>query len=134
MANSERRRGREVRTGWQFEEPPYLAHGDEDLVIDALGHAVLAHELEDRVLILRVDEALTLDQHRQQRGDHLDFFLDGEHLGVGEDGRGHVERRRHIWREVFVFESLERWTSQSACKQQQRKGACARGARRVFKG
>mmetsp|Transcript_30765 Transcript_30765/g.52633 ORF Transcript_30765/g.52633 Transcript_30765/m.52633 type:complete len:420 (+) Transcript_30765:455-1714(+) len=70
-----------------------FSHRDEDLVVDPLGHAVLAHKLEDRELILPVDEVLPLQEHRQQSGDHLQLLLDREHLRVAQDRQRHVERR-----------------------------------------
>ena len=77
-----------------------LAHRDEDLLVDPLGHPVLAHEVEDGELVLRVDEALPLDEHRQQRRHHPQLLLHRQHLGVLQDRQRHPERRRHARREL----------------------------------
>mmetsp|Transcript_11931 Transcript_11931/g.38087 ORF Transcript_11931/g.38087 Transcript_11931/m.38087 type:complete len:317 (-) Transcript_11931:64-1014(-) len=75
-----------------------LCHRDEDLLVDRLRHAVLVHKLLDAQLVLRVDERLALEQHRQQAGHHPHLVEEREHLCVAQDGRRHVERRGHtVW-------------------------------------
>ena len=68
-----------------------LGHGDEDLLVDALGHAVLPHELRDAELVLGVDEGLPLDEHGQQGRGRLQLLGEREHLLVHEDGEAEVE-------------------------------------------
>eukprot|EP00965_Chrysotila_dentata_P003651 119898-Pleurochrysis_carterae.AAC.1 len=77
-----------------------LAHRDEDLAVDALRHPVLLHELQNGELVLPVDEALALRQHRKQRGHHLHLLSERQHLCVGQDGQRHVERGRHTRQEL----------------------------------
>ena len=52
-----------------------FGHGNEDFLIDSLGHAELAHELSDAELVLLVDEGLALQKHGQQRGGRLQLLL-----------------------------------------------------------
>mmetsp|Transcript_19602 Transcript_19602/g.52893 ORF Transcript_19602/g.52893 Transcript_19602/m.52893 type:complete len:205 (+) Transcript_19602:1089-1703(+) len=70
----------------RIDEVKGLGHGDEDLLVDALGHAVLAHEVSDGELVLRVDELLSLDEHGDERRGCLDLLPEREHLLVAQDG------------------------------------------------
>mmetsp|Transcript_46288 Transcript_46288/g.90372 ORF Transcript_46288/g.90372 Transcript_46288/m.90372 type:complete len:599 (+) Transcript_46288:263-2059(+) len=77
-----------------------LAHGHEDLLVDPLRHAVLLHKLHHAEFVLGVDEGLPLQQHRQEAGHHPQLLLQGEHLRVRQNRRGHVERRGHARRKL----------------------------------
>mmetsp|Transcript_20111 Transcript_20111/g.57646 ORF Transcript_20111/g.57646 Transcript_20111/m.57646 type:complete len:624 (+) Transcript_20111:184-2055(+) len=76
------------------DEVERLCHRNEDLLVDPLRHSVLAHEVEHGELVLRVDEILPLDQHRQQRWRRLHLLAQREHLLVEQDGQPEVEWRR----------------------------------------
>mmetsp|Transcript_15341 Transcript_15341/g.46134 ORF Transcript_15341/g.46134 Transcript_15341/m.46134 type:complete len:268 (-) Transcript_15341:321-1124(-) len=84
----------------RVDEVQRLGHGDEHLRVDALGHVVLAHELEAAELILGVDEALALDEHGQQRRRAAELLGERKHLLVHEDGKAEVKRRRDAGHEV----------------------------------
>ena len=72
----------------------YLCHRNEDLLVDPLRHSVFAHEVEHGELVLRVNEILPLDQHRQQRWRRLHLLAQREHLLVEQDGQPEIEWRR----------------------------------------
>ena len=52
-----------------------FGHGNEDFLVDSVGHAKLSHELSDTELVLLVDERLTLQHHGQKWRSSLQLFL-----------------------------------------------------------
>mmetsp|Transcript_19464 Transcript_19464/g.42292 ORF Transcript_19464/g.42292 Transcript_19464/m.42292 type:complete len:655 (-) Transcript_19464:324-2288(-) len=68
-----------------------LGHGNKDLRVDTLGHAVFSHEIRDAEFVLGIDKGLSLDEHGQQRGCRLDFLSEREHFLVHENGQTKVE-------------------------------------------
>mmetsp|Transcript_21608 Transcript_21608/g.63425 ORF Transcript_21608/g.63425 Transcript_21608/m.63425 type:complete len:451 (-) Transcript_21608:32-1384(-) len=77
-----------------------LGHGDEDLLVDALGHAVFAHKVGHAEFVLRVDEGLALDEHGEEGGRRLYLFPQRQHLLIHQDGQAEVERRGYARYEV----------------------------------
>ena len=69
-----------------------LGHSDEDFFIDALGHAILPHELRDAKFVLGVDEGLSLDEHWKQGRGRLQLLGESKHLLVHQNGEAKVER------------------------------------------
>eukprot|EP00968_Pinguiococcus_pyrenoidosus_P005478 scaffold357_cov239-Pinguiococcus_pyrenoidosus.AAC.5 len=95
--------GREDHRHAEFigvDEVQGLGHRDEDLFIDALGHPILAHEVQHAELVLLVDEVLAAHQHRQERRRSLELLLQRQHLLVHQDGQAKVEGRRNARNEV----------------------------------
>mmetsp|Transcript_60932 Transcript_60932/g.157092 ORF Transcript_60932/g.157092 Transcript_60932/m.157092 type:complete len:521 (+) Transcript_60932:400-1962(+) len=84
----------------RIDEVERLGHGNEDLFIDAVRHAILLHELKYRHVVLLVNELLALHEHGQQRRGGLQLLRHREHLLVQQDRQGEVEGRRHALQEV----------------------------------
>mmetsp|Transcript_3960 Transcript_3960/g.4091 ORF Transcript_3960/g.4091 Transcript_3960/m.4091 type:complete len:201 (+) Transcript_3960:375-977(+) len=57
-----------------------LGHGNKNLLINPLGHAILPHKFRNAQFILLVNETLPLNQHGDQRRSRLDFLGQREHL------------------------------------------------------
>mmetsp|Transcript_55422 Transcript_55422/g.80978 ORF Transcript_55422/g.80978 Transcript_55422/m.80978 type:complete len:524 (-) Transcript_55422:216-1787(-) len=72
-----------------------LGHGDEHLLVNPLGHAVLTHEVQHAELVLGVNEILAFNEHGQKRGGCLQLFAQCEHFLVHEDGQAKVEGGRN---------------------------------------
>mmetsp|Transcript_14786 Transcript_14786/g.34204 ORF Transcript_14786/g.34204 Transcript_14786/m.34204 type:complete len:308 (-) Transcript_14786:412-1335(-) len=84
----------------RIDEIQGFGHRNEDLSVDALGHTILSHEIRDTELILRIDKGLSFDQHRQKRRGGLDFFSQGQHFLVKQNGQTEVEGSWDSWDEV----------------------------------
>mmetsp|Transcript_10220 Transcript_10220/g.25572 ORF Transcript_10220/g.25572 Transcript_10220/m.25572 type:complete len:215 (+) Transcript_10220:1047-1691(+) len=84
----------------RVDEVERLSHGDEDLLVDAVGHPVLPHELQDRDVVLLVDELLPLNEHREQRRRGLQLFRHREHLLIQQDRKREVEGRWDTLEEI----------------------------------
>ena len=66
----------------RVDEVQGFGHGDEDLVVDAVGHSVLSHKVQHGEFVLVVDEILALDEHGDERRRGLELLAEGEHLLV----------------------------------------------------
>lgn len=77
-----------------------LAHGDEHLVVDPVGHALLAHPLRHAQPVLRLHVRLPPHDGGQQPDGELDLFGPGQHLVVAQDGDDAVEGGGQPLREV----------------------------------
>mmetsp|Transcript_5017 Transcript_5017/g.19290 ORF Transcript_5017/g.19290 Transcript_5017/m.19290 type:complete len:470 (+) Transcript_5017:1112-2521(+) len=77
-----------------------LGHGNEHLLIDALGHTILAHEVLHAEFVLLVDEVLPFNQHGQQRRRRLQLFRQTQHFLIHENRQTKVERRRDPLNEI----------------------------------
>mmetsp|Transcript_12107 Transcript_12107/g.35977 ORF Transcript_12107/g.35977 Transcript_12107/m.35977 type:complete len:531 (+) Transcript_12107:270-1862(+) len=84
----------------RIDEVEGLGHGDEHLIVDAVRHAILLHELTDGQVILLVDEILALHQHREKRGGSLKLLRHREHLLVQKNGQGEVQGSRDALEEI----------------------------------
>mmetsp|Transcript_10213 Transcript_10213/g.20950 ORF Transcript_10213/g.20950 Transcript_10213/m.20950 type:complete len:296 (+) Transcript_10213:950-1837(+) len=77
-----------------------LGHGNENLLVDALRHTILPHELGDAQLVLSINEGLAFDKHGDERRGSLEFLLQGEHLLVEKDRKAKVEGGRDSGDEI----------------------------------
>mmetsp|Transcript_17306 Transcript_17306/g.41021 ORF Transcript_17306/g.41021 Transcript_17306/m.41021 type:complete len:329 (-) Transcript_17306:76-1062(-) len=77
-----------------------LGHGNKNLLVDALRHAKLPHEVSDGELVLSINKVLPLDEHGNERRSGLDLLAEGKHLLVHENGQTEVEGSRNSGDEV----------------------------------
>jgi hypothetical protein len=84
----------------RIDEIKSLGHCHKDLLIDALWHAIFAHEFNDVQFVLSVNERLSFDEHGQQGRSRLQLLPEGEHLLVAQDGQAEVEWSRNARNEI----------------------------------
>ena len=83
-----------------IDEIESLGHSNKDLLVNALWHAILAHEVGNGELVLSIDEVLSLDEHGNEWRSGLELLAEGKHLLVHENSKAKVKGGRNSRDEV----------------------------------
>mmetsp|Transcript_48507 Transcript_48507/g.90907 ORF Transcript_48507/g.90907 Transcript_48507/m.90907 type:complete len:361 (+) Transcript_48507:550-1632(+) len=84
----------------RVDEVQGLGHGDEDLCVNPVRHAILLHEVEDGKFVLEVNELLAFHEHREQSRGGLQLLRQRQHLLIKQDGQAEVEGSWNALQEI----------------------------------